>query len=175
MKNNSSGFTVLELVITILIAAIAAEVIFSGSLLVIKLWKNYRQNVEASGGAWTVYRSIEQSMMKSCSVKRKSPDQWVFLNGPDDSFELAFTDKFLRFRDSSERIVARLDSFYLEMDDTSGLYPIWMCRFALSREGGKSAMAWRTLCRGSSCGFTIPLPCRSLKVPSFLYWENITN
>jgi Tfp pilus assembly protein PilE len=172
LKKTNSGATLLELIVTIVVAALAAGLILNGYIIVVKLWNNYTHKIEASGGAWVAYLKIEHMMAKSYHLKKVTEKKWVFYKDTMDSCELTFENKSLFSSDSSLRFKGEIDTFYLERIDTSGIFPVWECGLDYSQGKKKSGMSWRTVCRGNYGDTELPSSFKTTPVQAALFWEN---
>ncbi len=171
IRNDEAGLTLIELIIAMAVASITAGILFVGYTTVGKLWNEYFRRIEASDGAWKIYLTIERTMTESYSVKKKNMNRWLFYRNRHDSLELIFENRTLYFIDSIKNSVSDVDSFHLDVNDTSGIYPVWECSFIHSRKKKKSGMAWRTLCRENYISDTIPLSFMPTFVHFGLYWD----
>ncbi len=171
MKRDA-GATLVELIVTIVVATLIAGLILSSYVIVVRLWHGYNYKMEASGGAWVTYLRLERLMSQSYFLRKAAPNKWVFYKGKVDSCELIYRGKTLLSSDSTFKTGVEIDSFHLEMTDTTGLKPVWECGFVYFEWGKRSALSWRTLCKGAYVGGDIPVPMISTPVESDLYWDN---
>jgi hypothetical protein len=175
VKRSDSGTTLVELIITIVIATIAAGLILSAYTLVIQVWHGYNRKVEASGSVWVAYKEIEHLISNAYSMKKPGPNQWVFYKDNLDSCVLKFNERSLFSTDSSLHVLSDIDSFHLDNVDTNGLFPVLECGLVYSQGRKRSAMVWRTLCRGNYSGTDIPLPLQNMPVQTSLFWDRKGN
>jgi type II secretory pathway pseudopilin PulG len=169
-KNKESGVTLVELIVAIIVATLITGLILSAYTIVVQVWHNYTRKVEASGYAWVAYSKIERLISKAYSMKKTSPNQWMLYNENSDSCVLKYNDRSL-FSSDSPTGISEIDSFHLDIVDVSGLFPVWECGIVYSQGRKRSAMVWRTICRGNYSGTDIPQPYRNMPVQTSLYWD----
>lgn len=145
--NSESGVTLIELIITTVIASMTMVFIFSAYLLIVKIWNEYHCITDASESAWVLYNVIEQTMAESYEVKKIEKNRWLFYKDRQDSTTLIHENGSLVFVDSKEKIYHDVDLFNLEIENASGEYPIWKCQLGSSHGKKRAEMSWSTFCR----------------------------
>jgi type II secretory pathway pseudopilin PulG len=171
-KSKDSGATLVELIITIIVATIAAGLILSAYTIVMRVWHDYNRKVEASGSTWAAYLKIEHLISQSYSMQKTNSNQWVLYKSNSDSCILRYGDRSLVSSDSTLTGISEIDSFHLDIVDTcGGISPVWECGIFYSQGRKSSAMVWRTICRGNYSGTDIPLPFQNMPVQTSLYWD----
>jgi hypothetical protein len=172
LKGKNSGATLLELIVTIVVAVLAAGLIFSGYIIVLRIWHNHSHRIEASGGAWVTYLKVERQISGSYYLRKATRNKWVLYKDRTDSCELTYDNRSLFSSDSFLRNHADIDTFHLDLVDTSGIFPVWECGFVYSQGLMSSGMSWRTVCRGKYIDPELPAPLKAPPVQADLYWEN---
>ena len=170
-QNKESGTTLVELIITIIVATIAAGLILSAYTIVVQVWHNYNRKVEASGSTWVAYLKIEHLISQSYAMRKTSLNQWVLYKDNLDSCVLKYNNRSLSSNDLSLSVLSDIDSFHLDIVDTSGVLPVWECGVVYSQGRKRSSMVWRTICRKNYSGTEIPQPVRNTPVQTALYWD----
>jgi hypothetical protein len=170
-KSNESGVTLLELIVAMIVATIAAGLILSAYTIVVQVWHNYNRNVEASGSTWTAYTKIEHLISQAYSMRKTGINQWMVYKENQDSCLMKYNEKSLFSSDSSVLAVSGIDSFDLNIIDASGFSPVWECGLVYSQGKKRSIMVWRTICRGNYSGTDLPQPFMIMPEQMPLYWE----
>ncbi len=170
--SRQAGVTLVELLVTMVVGAIAVAIILNGYTIIVHLWNNYSHKVEASDGAWVVYLKVNKKMSEARGIKKTADSCWVFYKTGRDSSVLTRKGHSLVSSDSVISCKNTIDSFSLVCVDTSGLYPVWECRLVYSNERKSSGMDWVTPVGGNELDTTLPTAMKPVSAGSGLYWDD---
>lgn len=145
-----AGVTLFELIITMVIASMAMVFLFSAYILIVKIWNEYACKTDVFENAWVLYNTIEQTMIESYDIKKTGLNQWHFYKNRMDSTVFTHVNGSLVLTGPKERVFHYVDSFYLEIENIDGEFPVWKCLFVHTLKKKRIEMSWRTLCRAEN-------------------------
>jgi prepilin-type N-terminal cleavage/methylation domain-containing protein len=146
-KAKESGVTLVELIITMVIASMAMGFLFSVYTLIVKIWNEYSCKTDVYESAWVIYNTIEQNMNESYDIKKTDSSQWHFYKNRNDSTVITHANGSLILTGSKKRVFHCVDSFYFEIENLDGEFPVWKCLFIHSLKKKQARISWRTFCR----------------------------
>jgi len=144
-KTDRGGYTLVELLMTIFIAAIAVNLILGTYGVVIRVWNRYNLTMEASDNAWINYTKIRTILSKTDGIKRNADSSWQLYRNAWPISVLRYENGILSLTDSIERWKSPVDSFALDIIDSANP-PIIQCFLTSIKGKQKSSLAWRSVC-----------------------------
>lgn len=158
----SAGYTLVELLTTIVVAAIAAGLIYAVYSSSVRTWAGYRRRLENVRTVYRLYLRIDREITHSVKGGKSPEDSDIRLQG--DSL---FIGEELVSKDMS------VQSFGMRKDDAGSFRPVMSCSLRVWSDEHTTALKWRAVCTrpAEEDGRHIPPPVGREQPEEGLYWE----
>jgi hypothetical protein len=167
----SRGITLLELLITTVIASIAAGVIFLGYQSSVSVWHRFDVGASFVSSSWLVQKKIDKALKQTCSVKQTGTDKWLLVQAGTDTVELSASGKTLQLR--GQPLFSQGSIAHFGLSGISGLRrPAFACTLICLQENRTMSWQWTTI--GIMNGDSDDIPRQSVEpsVSGTYYWDS---
>lgn len=168
---SSSGYTIVEVVTTIVLTLIIIIPMCMGYLTVVRLWSNYSQQNSSDSMVWLIYNKINVLFRDNSRLMQPEPAKWVFINSENDSTLLENVNDTLQFNKKPLNIDGHIKDFKVTKSNRFGKNPVWETNCTLVYKKRSSSLKWNSVFMENSIPSSLPFSINNVKDSTEFYWD----
>ncbi len=171
VKTATYGYTIVEVLTTVVIASVILISMYGGYLAIVRMWHRYNHQRTVNASVWLLYNKVNVLFRDNMHVIPVETDKWLFINNENDSSVIEIRNEKLFINSNELKLETPVEDFKIVEIERPVKHTVWETGYNCIYRKASSALKWQSVCMGGSIPESLPKSFKTMPAKSDLYWE----